>query len=285
MISTETSELTRLAARIRYGAIKSIQAAGQGHIGGSLSIADTLAVLYGKQMNIRPYEPHWANRDWLVLSKGHAGPALYSALAASGFIDDDVLTTLNQGGTTLPSHPDRNKTPGVDATTGSLGQGTSQAAGIATGLRQKKLESYVYLIVGDGELNEGQCWEAFQYIASNKLNNCIVLIDNNKKQLDGWTDDIIQQFDIADKMRAFGFVTVSVDGSDVKEIDAAIDYLKTVKDSAVCIVLDTVKGAGVELFEKMADNHSVKFNDKKINDETDRVLMNLEHVFKGEKDV
>ena len=285
MKQTELRDIKKLAAKIRYGAIKSIQLAGQGHIGGSLSVPDLLVVLYGKQMNFRPSDPHWASRDWLVLSKGHAGPALYSALAATGFIDYKVLETLNRGGTILPSHPDRNKTPGVDATTGSLGQGTSQAAGIATGLKQRRLSSYVYLIVGDGELNEGQCWEAFQYIASNKLNNCIVFIDNNKKQLDGWTDDIIRQFDISEKMRAFGFTTLHVNGSNVEEIDAAIDYLKTIKDSAVCVVLDTVKGAGVKFFEEMADNHSVKFNNPQINAKTDTVLEELKQVFEEEENV
>ena len=155
--------------------------------------------------------------------------------------------TLNDGGTRLPSHPDRTKTPGVDMTTGSLGQGTSAAAGIATGLRMKESSRYVYMIVGDGELNEGQCWEAFQYVAHYKLNNCIVIIDDNKRQLDGYTKDVMNPFSIPDKMKAFGFDVQVVKGNDIEAIDAAIEQAKAVKDQAVCIVLDTIKGQGVPL--------------------------------------
>lgn len=245
------AKLEALATEIRIDSIEAIRKVGAGHIGGSLSIADVLAVLYGKQMSYDPQNPEWEDRDRLVLSKGHAGPAWYSALAAVGFFDKGWLGTLNEGGTRLPSHPDRTKTPGVDATTGSLGQGTSVAAGIVTGLKMQKKDSYVYLIVGDGELNEGQCWEAFQYLAHFKLNNCIVIIDENKKQLDGTTEDILNPFDIAEKMRAFGFHTTKVKGDDLVAIDEAIDQCKAVTDQAVCIVLDTIKGQGVKFFEEM----------------------------------
>ncbi len=160
-------------------------------------------------------------------------------------------------------------------TTGSLGQGTSMAAGIATGLKMRGSSSYVYLIVGDGELNEGQCWEAFQYIAHFKLNNCIVIIDENKKQLDGTTEEIMNSFDIEEKMRAFGFKTTKVKGADFKAIDDAIDYCKTIKDQAVCIVLDTIKGQGVKLFEEMDANHSVKFDNETILNQTDQIIADL----------
>jgi len=234
-----------------------------------------LAVLYGKQLRINPQDPQWADRDRLVLSKGHAGAALYSALANTGYFDRSWLWTINEGGTRLPSHPDRWKTPGVDATTGSLGQGTSMAAGIATGLRLAGKDNFVYLIVGDGELNEGQCWEAFQYIAHFKLNHCIVIIDDNKKQLDGPTKDILDPFDIQQKMTAFGFYTEKVPGADMQAIDEAIERCKAIEDQAVCIVLDSVKGQGTPFFEELDANHSVKFTTDEINQAAEAAIKEL----------
>ena len=260
------NQLEILAAKIRYDVLDMLQHRGYGHLGGSLSLVELMSVLYGKQMQYDATNPKWEQRDRVVLSKGHAGPVWYSALAESGFFDKEWLYTLNDGGTKLPSHPDRTKTPGVDMTTGSLGQGTSTAAGIATALKKSHIDRYVYLIVGDGELNEGQCWEAFQYIANYKLNNCIVIIDDNKRQLDGYTKDIMNPFDISKKMEAFGFFTQKVKGNDIKAIDDAINQAKEVKDKAVCIVLDTIKGQGVPYFENMFSNHSVKFNTDEIND-------------------
>lgn len=260
------NQLEILAAKIRYDVLDMLQHRGYGHLGGSLSLVELMSVLYGKQMQYDATNPKWEQRDRVVLSKGHAGPVWYSALAESGFFDKEWLYTLNDGGTKLPSHPDRTKTPGVDMTTGSLGQGTSTAAGIATALKKSHIDRYVYLIVGDGELNEGQCWEAFQYIANYKLNNCIVIIDDNKRQLDGYTKDIMNPFDISKKMESFGFFTQKVKGNDIEAIDDAINQAKEVKDKAVCIVLDTIKGQGVPYFENMFSNHSVKFNTDEIND-------------------
>ncbi|MFB8551425.1 transketolase [Enterococcus casseliflavus] len=268
-------ELEELAAKIRLDTLCSIKKMGQGHLGGSFSIVELLAVLYGKQLRINPQDPQWADRDRLVLSKGHAGAALYSALANTGYFDRSWLWTINEGGTRLPSHPDRWKTPGVDATTGSLGQGTSMAAGIATGLRLAGKDSFVYLIVGDGELNEGQCWEAFQYIAHFKLNHCIVIIDDNKKQLDGPTKDILDPFDIQQKMTAFGFYTEKVPGADMQAIDEAIERCKAIEDQAVCIVLDSVKGQGVPFFEELDANHSVKFTTDEINKAAEAAIKEL----------
>ena len=268
-------ELEELAAKIRLDTLCSIKKMGQGHLGGSFSIVELLAVLYGKQLRINPQDPQWADRDRLVLSKGHAGAALYSALANTGYSDWSWLWTINEGGTRLPSHPDRWKTPGVDATTGSLGQGTSMAAGIATGLRLAGKDSFVYLIVGDGELNEGQCWEAFQYIAHFKLNHCIVIIDDNKKQLDGPTKDILDPFDIQQKMTAFGFYTEKVPGADMQAIDEAIERCKAIEDQAVCIVLDSVKGQGVPFFEELDANHSVKFTTDEINQAAEAAIKEL----------
>jgi transketolase len=278
----ELDELKKLAAHIRYDAIKAIKNVGQGHIGGSLSIADVLAVLYGKQLKYNAENANWEDRDWVVLSKGHAGPALYSALAIEGFFPEETLLNLNKGGTSIPSHPDRLKTPGIDVTTGSLGQGTSQAAGVATGLKFSGKSSYVYLIVGDGELNEGQCWEAFQYIAAKQLDNLILIIDENKKQLDGATSDILNPFDIESKIRSFGFTTLKVKGNNLARIDSAIDFLKTVNNTAKCIVLDSVKGAGVPLFSEMENNHSVKFNNPDLNNKTDVELEKLKKVYAGD---
>ncbi|MGI6509836.1 MAG: transketolase [Erysipelotrichaceae bacterium] len=279
----KNKNLKLLAAKIRLDVLEMLMHRGYGHIGGSMSIVELFAVLYGKHLNVDPKNPKKEDRDMIVLSKGHAGPAWYSALAEMGFFPKEVLMTLNEGGTILPSHPDRNLTPGVDATTGSLGQGTSIAAGIATGQKLKGNNAYTYMIVGDGELNEGQCWEAFMYIAQKKLNNCIVIIDDNKRQLDGYTKDIINHYDLKAKMESFGFKTLRVDGSDIEAIDAAITELKGVKDKAVCIVLDTIKGQGIKYFEDLFSNHSVKFNNEAINKAADEAVKELKAFIEKEE--
>jgi len=280
MNETELNKLKLLSANIRIDVLKMLEKRGYGHLGGSLSIVELLSVLYGKHMHYDPKNPKWENRDMLVLSKGHAGPGVYSTLANIGFIEKEMLYTLNEGATNLPSHPDRLKTPGIDMTTGSLGQGTSVAAGIATGFRLLGSERKVYLIVGDGELNEGQCWEAFQYIAHNKLNNCIVFIDDNKKQLDGLTKDVCNPFCIEEKMKAFGFHTQVVKGNDEVAISGAIDKCMEVKDKAVCIILDSIKGQGVSYFEEMDANHSVKFDSDEVICETKAAIKKLEAYIK-----
>lgn len=275
MEASKLKELEIFAAKIRLDILEMLKHRGYGHLGGSMSIVELMSVLYGKHLHIDPTNPDMEDRDMVVLSKGHSGPAWYSTLAEKGYFDKSMLMTLNDGGTNLPSHPDRLKTPGVDMTTGSLGQGTSAAAGIATGMKMKGSNRYVYLIVGDGELNEGQCWEAFQYIAHYKLNNCIVIIDDNKRQLDGYTKDVMNPFSIPDKMKAFGFHVQQVKGNDIEKIDEAISQAKQVKDQAVCIVLDTIKGQGVPYFEQMESNHSVKFNNDEINNEADKAIKEL----------
>ncbi|MGX7071292.1 transketolase [Helcococcus kunzii] len=269
-------ELKKFSAKIRIEILKMLKWRRYGHLGGSMSIVELLSVLYGKQMDIDPNNPKKEVRDYFVLSKGHAGPALYSTLALKGFFDKELLYTLNEIGTNLPSHPDRLKTPGVDVTTGSLGQGTSLATGLAYTLRLENSDKKVYLVCGDGELNEGQVWEAFQFIAHNKLNEVIVFIDNNKMQLDGNTEDIINPFDIKKKMEAFGFYTQEIGGHDESKIDEAIENTKKVKDKAVCIILDTVKGQGFPYFYNTPANHSPKFNDE-VDEETDKVIKELEY--------
>ncbi|MEE1312152.1 MAG: transketolase [Lachnospiraceae bacterium] len=281
MEKDKLQDLKVLSAKIRKDVLEMLERRGYGHMGGSLSIVEVMSVLYGKQLRYDVKNPKWEDRDMVVLSKGHAGPAWYSALAECGFFEEDWLFTLNDGGTNLPSHPDRLKTPGVDMTTGSLGQGTSAAAGIATGFRMKGTDQYVYLIVGDGELNEGQCWEAFQYLAHYKLNQCIVIIDENKRQLDGTTKEVMNPFSIADKMKAFGFYTQTVKGNDEEAIDAAIENAKNTKNQAVCIVLDSIKGSGVPYFEQLAGNHSVKFNNDEIMQANHEAIEALEKFIEG----
>ena len=280
MEANKLKELKLLCANVRIDILEILMKFGQGHLGGSMSCVELFAVLYGKQLNVDPKNPKKEDRDQVVLSKGHAGPVWYSTLAERGFFPKDWLFTLNQGGTLLPSHPDRTKTPGVDMTTGSLGQGTSTAAGIATAMKKRGLNSYTYLIVGDGELNEGQCWEAFQYIANYKLNNCIVIIDDNKRQLDGYTKDVINPFSYQEKMKAFGFYTLTAKGDDLEAIDDTINKLKEVKDSAVCMVLDSVKGQGVKFFEELLSNHSVKFNEEYTNEANKAIAQLKEYIAK-----
>lgn len=261
MEQQELIKLKKLSADIRLHVLKMLKWRTYGHLGGSMSIVEVLSVLYGRHLRHDPKNPQWEDRDYVVLSKGHSGPALYSVLAVQGYFDEALLYTLNEGGTLLPSHPDRTKTPGVDATTGSLGQGTSVAAGLGYAFARKGTDQYVYLIVGDGELNEGQCWEAFQFMANYRLNHVIVFIDENKRQLDGYTKDVMNPFDIQEKMRAFGFHVQKVKGDDEEAISDAVEKAKQISDQAVCIILDTIKGQGVRYFEELEDNHSVKFQE------------------------
>lgn len=250
-------ELQKFALKIRMGAVEEFRARGFGHIGGSLSIADALAVLYGAEMKINKDDPAWPERDKLVCSKGHAGPAVYAALALKGYFPYEELKTLNQPGTNLPSHCDRNKTRGVDMTTGSLGQGTSLAVGMALGDRLKGRDNRVFLIVGDGEINEGQAWEAFQFAAAKKVSNLVVLIDNNKKQLDGYTRDVLDTGDLKAKMTAFGFEAKRIDGNCVEEIYEALEATRAGGEKPFAVILDTIKGKGVREVEETMGNHSM----------------------------
>lgn len=255
MTPEETKNLRRFALKIRIGIVEELKARGFGHIGGSFSIADALAVLYGSVMRYDPKNPAWEQRDKLVCSKGHAGPAVYAALALKGFFPYEQLVTLNQPHTNLPSHCDRNKTPGVDMTTGSLGQGTSLAVGMAMGDMLKGLDSRTFLIVGDGEANEGQVWEAAMFTAAKKITSLTWLIDNNKKQLDGYTKDVLNPFDFEEKFRSFGFEAISIDGNDIEQLENALTRRPI--DKPIAIILNTVKGKGVEEAENTMGNHSM----------------------------
>ena len=237
MTDEKRLDLRRFALKIRIGSVEALKARGFGHIGGSLSIADALAVLYGSVMRYDPQNPAWEQRDKLVCSKGHAGPAVYATLALEGFFPYEKLVTLNQPGTDLPSHCDRNKTPGIDMTTGSLGQGSSLAVGMAYGDMLKGLDSRTFLIVGDGEADEGQVWEAAMFTAAKKVTNLTWLIDNNRKQLDGYTADVPNPFDFEEKFRAFGFEAISIDGNDLDQLEAALTRKPI--DRPIAVILNT----------------------------------------------
>lgn len=255
--------LAEFSKHIRRETLRCIHSQGSGHVGGSLSIADVLAVLYANHMRVDPKQPRKEGRDRLVLSKGHAGPALYATLALKGFFPMEWLDTLNVLGTRLPSHVNINLTPGVDMTAGSLGQGFSCACGLAIGEKIKRSDGYVYVICGDGELQEGQNWEAAMFAANKKLDNMIVFVDNNKMQIDGLTCDVMNVEDIEKKFESFGFVTSRVDGHDHAAIDEAINQAKAEKGAPHCIVLDTIKGKGVSIYETMgAGVHSTTVNDE-----------------------
>ncbi len=254
---TSAADYRRLSADIRIQTIRSLQKAGFGHIGGSMSIADVLAVLYGGAMRIRPSEPDWADRDYLVLSKGHCGPALYAVLALKGYFPMAWLDTVNRPGTRLPSHCDRLRTPGIDMTTGSLGQGLSAAAGIAFGLRLQKRENDVFCILGDGELQEGQVWEAAACAAHRKLGHLIAFVDENKRQLDGYLEDICSVRDPVEKFRSFGWSAVRICGWDYAAIGDAIFAARSDQNRDIphMIALDTVKGVGCCFAERAVFNH------------------------------
>jgi transketolase len=250
-------QIKEFALIVRIEQMKEFKARGFGHVGGALSITDTLAVLYEAVMKYDPKNPTWEDRDKLVCSKGHAGPALYAALALKGFFPMDWLSTLNIPGTRLPSHCDRTLTPGIDMTTGSLGQGVSTSIGLNLGDRILGRDSYTYLIVGDGELNEGQVWEGAQFAGHNKLDHLIAFCDYNKKQLDGYTYDIMEQFDIKAKFESFGWHAQDIDGQDVEAIYEAIQTAKATPGKPHMIVLNTIKGAGVKAVEDMVANHHI----------------------------
>lgn len=252
-----TTEQRIFAAQIRLETVKQVGKRGFGHLGGALSVVDALAVLYGGEMKIDPKNPDWVDRDKLVMSKGHAGPAVYSALALKGYFPMEWLETLNQPGTHLPSHCDRKLTPGVDMTTGSLGQGMSTAMGLALAQRMDGKGARTFLFVGDGECNEGQVWEGALFAPQQKLDNLTLFADYNHKQLDGSTEDVLDMGDMGAKFAAFGWHVQSIDGGNVEAIANAIAVAREVTGKPSCIVLNTVKGAGVPCVEAIELNHHI----------------------------
>ncbi|HWQ74375.1 MAG TPA: transketolase [Syntrophomonas sp.] len=254
------------AKDIRRQTIKAIGAVGVGHVGGCLSIADVLSVLYFDEMNIDPKNPKMEGRDRLVLSKGHAGPALYATLALRGFFPVELLRTLNEPCTDLPSHCDMTKTVGIDMTAGSLGQGLSCAVGMAKSSKIVGGKEYIYAIIGDGESQEGQIWEASMAAAQFGLNNLIVFLDYNKLQIDGSVEEIMDLIDPVSKWKSFGFNTFEADGHDVAAISEAIAQAKKAEDrKPAMIVLNTIKGKGISFIEEAgAGNHSMTLSAEQV---------------------
>lgn len=259
-----TQELKKICENIRVQTLRSIASIGVGHVGGCLSLAEILGSLYFRHMNIDPQKPDMAGRDRLICSKGHAGPAVYAALALRGYFPLEDLLTLNQSGTHLPSHCDMNKTVGVDMTTGSLGQGLSCAIGAAIASRLADDGATIYAIIGDGESQEGQIWEAAMFADSQKLHNLIAFTDHNNMQIDGLVSEINDIEPLADKWRSFGWHALEIDGHSLEEIDQAIAKAKS-QDRPTMIIARTVKGKGVKFVEELgAGNHNMPFGREEL---------------------
>lgn len=258
-------DIKQISNEIRGLTIECIASLGSGHIGGSYSIVDVLTVLYYQIMNIDPKNPSKDDRDKLVVSKGHAGPAVYATLAHRGYFPKEELYTLNKINTNLPSHCDMNKTIGVDMTTGSLGQGLSCAVGMALASRIKEDKSYIYAIIGDGELEEGQNWEAAEFASIQKLDNLIVFLDNNEMQIDDYAYNLVYTGSYVDKWNSFGFDTYEVDGHNHEAIYNAIVKAKETKGKPHIIILNTIKGKGVSFIEEAkVGNHSMPISKEQL---------------------
>lgn len=253
--TNDIEELKKIAKNIRKGIIEAVYNGQSGHPGGSLSIADIMTVLYFYEMNIDPNMPKKEDRDRLVLSKGHCAPALYSTLAHRGYFDVEELKKLRKIDSRLQGHPDMNKVPGVDMTTGSLGQGLSAANGMAIAGKLDKKNYRVYCIMGDGEIEEGQVWEAAMASNKYKLDNLCVIVDNNNLQIDGTIEKVMSSYPIDEKFKSFGFQVINIDGHNIQEIIDAFDVAKNVKDRPVCIIAKTIKGKGVSFMENKAEWH------------------------------
>ena len=255
-------ELKEIAKKIRLGIIESVYSGQSGHPGGSLSIADIMAVLYFYEMNIDPENPKEENRDRLVLSKGHCAPALYSVLANRGFFDVEELQTLRNIESRLQGHPDMKKIPGVDMTTGSLGQGLSAANGMAIAGKLDNKDYRVYCILGDGEIEEGQIWEAAMAANKYKLDNLCVIVDNNNLQIDGTIEEVMSSYPIDENFRSFGFQVINIDGHNIQEIIDAFDVARNIKEKPTCIVAKTIKGKGVSFMENQVGWHGKAPNEE-----------------------
>lgn len=255
MDQAKIKELKKISIDIKLGAVEAVYSAGSGHPGGSLSISDILAYLYFVEMNIDPKNPQWADRDRFVLSKGHCTPGLYSVLALRGYFPREDLKTFRKIDSYLQGHPEMKNTPGVDMTTGSLGLGISAACGMAKAAKYCGKDFRVYAMMGDGELGEGQCWEAALFAAHFGLDNLCAFVDYNGLQIDGATCDVMNTDCIADKFRAFNWNVIEIDGHDFRAIKAAVDLSKQTKGKPTMIVAKTVKGNGVSYMEDSVGWH------------------------------
>ena len=259
---TDIKQLQEKAKEVRKGIIEAVYSNKSGHPGGSLSIADIMTVLYFNQMNIDEKNPKWEDRDRLVLSKGHCSPALYSCLANRGFFDVEKLKTFRNINSNLQGHPDMNKVPGVDISSGSLGQGLSCANGMAIAGKMDNKNYRVYCILGDGEIEEGQVWEAAMTSNKYELDNLCVIVDNNNLQIDGTIEEVMSSYPIDEKFKSFGFQVINIDGHNIQEIIDAFDVAKNVKDKPTCIIAKTIKGKGVSYMENDVKWHGIAPNEE-----------------------
>ncbi len=264
MKTEEIKQLKTIATKIRMGIVEGVYNAKSGHPGGSLSAADIMTYLYFKQMNIDPKNPKAEGRDRFVLSKGHAAPVLYSTLANRGFFDVELLKTLRHVGSILQGHPDMKKIPGVDMSSGSLGQGISAAVGMALSAKHFGNDYKVYTVLGDGELQEGQVWEATMFAGHKKLNNLTVIVDNNNLQIDGTVDAVNSPYPIDDKFKAFGFEVCVIDGNDFTQIEEAFSKVGTF-EKPYAIIAKTTKGKGVSFMENQVGWHGSAPNEEQYN--------------------
>ena len=255
-------ELQKVANEVRKGIITSVHAAKAGHPGGSLSAADIFTYLYFEEMNVDPKDPKKADRDRFVLSKGHTAPGLYSALAQKGYFPVEDLETLRHLGSYLQGHPDMKHIPGVDMSSGSLGQGISAAVGMAIAGKMDNADYRVYTLLGDGEIQEGQVWEASMMAGFRKLDNLVVIVDNNNLQIDGAIDEVCSPYPIDKKFEAFNFHVINIDGNDFDQIDATFKEAKATKGMPTAIIAHTVKGKGVSFMENQVGWHGTAPNDE-----------------------
>ncbi|MBQ1487477.1 MAG: transketolase [Lachnospiraceae bacterium] len=255
-------ELKKKANDVRIGIVTAVHAAKAGHPGGSLSIADVMTYLYFEEMNIDPADPKMEDRDRFVLSKGHVAPALYSTLANRGFFPVEELTTLRKLGSRLQGHPCMQETPGVDMSSGSLGQGLSAAVGMALAAKIQKKDFRVYSVLGDGEIEEGQIWEASMFAGHRKLDNLCIVIDNNGMQIDGRIEEVCSPYPIADKFKAFNFNVIEIDGHDFNQIADAFKKARETKGMPTAIIAKTTKGKGVSFMENQVSWHGKAPNDE-----------------------
>ena len=262
MTASEKKQLMAMACRVRMGVVEGTHSAKAGHPGGSLSAADLFTYLYFKELNVDPKNPKWEDRDRFVLSKGHTAPGLYAALANRGFFPVDDLSTLRHIDSYLQGHPNMNTVPGVDMSTGSLGQGVSCAAGMALAARRMGKSCRVYTLLGDGEIQEGQVWEAMMFAAHYKLDNFCAIVDNNGLQIDGPIDQVMSPYPIPEKLKAFGFSVIEIDGHDFDQMEAAFEKAKATKGAPTAIVMKTTKGKGVSYMEGQAGWHGKAPNDE-----------------------
>ena len=268
----DNKKLEEMTKKVRLGIIEAVYNNQSGHPGGSLSIADIMTVLYFNEMNIDNENPKWEDRDRLVLSKGHCSPALYSALANRGYFPVEDLKTFRNINSYLQGHPDMKHIPGVDMTTGSLGQGLSAANGMAISAKLDNKNYRVYCILGDGEIEEGQIWEAAMASNKYKLDNLCVIVDNNNLQIDGTIEEVMNSNPIDEKFKSFGFQIIKIDGHDIEEIKKAFEVARNIKDKPTCIIAKTIKGKGVSFMENQVGWHGKAPNKEQYEEAKKEIL-------------